>query len=44
MRRNDVSPPLRGHERELKALGVRRLAVFGLVARGIGFTTGLSHK
>jgi predicted nucleotidyltransferase len=34
MSRDEVINRLRGHERELKAAGIVRLAVFGSVARG----------
>ena len=34
MNRDEVISKLRAHEEELKAAGIVRLAVFGLVARG----------
>ena len=34
MKRDEVIATLRAHERELKALGIVRLGVFGSVARG----------
>jgi uncharacterized protein len=34
MKRDDVLATLRAHERELKDLGIIRVAVFGSVARG----------